>query len=395
VTEAPLAGVKVLELARVLAGPWAGQILADFGAEVIKVERRGAGDETRTWGPPFVAAVGGGDLGAAYFHAANRGKRAIAVDFDNAEDLARVKALAAEADVVIENFKVGGLVKYGLDHASLRARHPALVYCSITGFGQDGPYARRAGYDFLIQGMGGIMSLTGEADAAPQKPGLAYADLFSGTYAAFGILAALRRRDTTGQGGHLDISLLDVQVGVLANQAMNYLVSGTAPGRMGNAHPNLTPYGVFSAADGDLVIAVGNDGQFARLCAALGRPDLVTAPDFATNPARLANRAALTAVLAELIGARPRADLIAALEAGGVPAGPIHTVDQVFADPQVRHRGMAIAVAQPAALAGAVPGLRNPILLDGVPLTNSRPAPGLGEHDAEIAASGWSPPDRR
>ncbi|HVV92750.1 MAG TPA: CaiB/BaiF CoA-transferase family protein [Hyphomicrobiales bacterium] len=382
----PLAGIRVLELARILAGPWAGQILADFGATVIKVERPGTGDDTRTWGPPFVAAAGGGDLGAAYFHAANRGKRSIALDFEKAEDLALIRRLAAAADVVVENFKVGGLVRYGLDYASLKAANPGLVYCSITGFGQDGPKAARAGYDFIIQGMGGIMDLTGEPDAEPQKPGLAFADLFSGTYAALGILAALRRRDQTGEGGHLDIALLDVQVGVLANQAMNYFVGGTPPRRMGNEHPNLVPYGVFTAADGPLIVAVGNDGQFRRFAACLGQPALADEPAFATNPARVANRARLVPLLAELIAARPRGPLLDALEAAGVPGGPINAVDQVFADPQVVHRGMAVTLDQPLAAAGTIATVRNPILLDGAPLMSRLPAPALDQHGAAIRA---------
>jgi crotonobetainyl-CoA:carnitine CoA-transferase CaiB-like acyl-CoA transferase len=382
----PLAGIKVLELARILAGPWAGQILADFGAAVIKVERPHTGDDTRSWGPPFVAAADGGDLGASYFHAANRGKRSIALDFEKTDDLALARRLAVSADVVIENFKVGGLRRYGLDYASLKAANPRLVYCSITGFGQDGPKAQRAGYDFMIQGMGGIMDLTGEPAGEPQKPGVAHADLFSGTYAAFGILAALRRRDMTGEGGHLDIALLDVQVAVLANQAMNFLVSGEPPRRMGNTHPNLVPYQVFVAADGPLIIAVGNDAQFRRLCACLDAPAIADDADFATNPARVVHRHRLVPMLAALIGARSRGPLLEALDAAGIPAGPINALDAVFADPQVIHRGLAVQLAAPAAAGGTVPAVRNPILLDGEPLVSPLPAPSLDEAGAEIRA---------
>jgi crotonobetainyl-CoA:carnitine CoA-transferase CaiB-like acyl-CoA transferase len=382
----PLAGIKVLELARILAGPWAGQILADFGAAVIKVERPHTGDDTRSWGPPFVAAADGGDLGASYVHAANRGKRSIALDFEKADDLALARRLAVAADVVIENFKVGGLRRYGLDYASLKAANPRLVYCSITGFGQDGPKAQRAGYDFMIQGMGGIMDLTGEPAGEPQKPGVAHADLFSGTYAAFGILAALRRRDMTGEGGHLDIALLDVQVAVLANQAMNFLVSGEPPRRMGNTHPNLVPYQVFVAADGPLIIAVGNDAQFRRLCACLDAPAIADDADFATNPARVVHRDRLVPMLAALIGARSRGPLLEALDAAGIPAGPINALDAVFADPQVIHRGLAVQLAAPAAAGGTVPAVRNPILLDGEPLVSPLPAPRLDEAGAEIRA---------
>ena len=292
----PLKGLKVLELARILAGPWAGQLLADLGAEVVKVERPEVGDDTRHWGPPFAP-----DGAAAYFHACNRGKSSVALDLETAEGQASVKALAAEADVLIENFKVGGLAKYGLDYPRLSALNPGLVYCSITGFGQDGPYADRAGYDFIIQGMGGAMSLTGEPDGAPQKSGIAYADLFTGLYATVAILAALRERDRTGKGAHIDMALLDSQVGVLANQALNWMVSGKVPRRMGNGHANLVPYQAFETADGPVIVAVGNDRQFARLCAILGLAALAEDARFRTNPARVVNRAALIPVLAQAI----------------------------------------------------------------------------------------------
>jgi len=281
----PLAGVKVLELARILAGPWAGQLLADLGAEVIKVERPGVGDDTRHWGPPFVEGTEGGRLSAAYFHACNRGKRSIAIDFETPEGREAVRRLAAEADVVIENFRVGALKRHGLDHESMAKLNPRLVTCSITGFGQDGPYAARAGYDFLIQGMGGLMSVTGEEDGQPTKVGIAVIDLFTGLYAAVGILAALRHRDRTGQGQgqHVDCALLDTAVATLANQALNYLVGGKAPGRLGNAHPNIVPYEVFPVSDGHVIIASGNDGQYRRLCAVLGAPELAQDARFADN----------------------------------------------------------------------------------------------------------------
>ena len=346
----PLAGLKVVELARILAGPWAGQLLADLGAEVIKVERPGAGDDTRSWGPPFAA-----DGSAAYFHACNRGKSALAIDLASAAGQAAVRDLVRDADVLIENFKVGGLAGYGLDHASLSAVNPRLVYCSITGFGQDGPYATRAGYDFIIQGMGGIMDLTGDPAGEPQKIGVAFADIFTGVYAATAILAALRGRETTGAGCHIDMALLDVQVAVLANQAMNYLVGGEAPRRLGNAHPNIAPYQVFAVADGHIIVAVGNDAQFERLCALLGLP---CEKRFATNADRVGNRDALDALLVPAIALRRRDELLAALAAAGIAAGPINDVVQVFADPQVAARGMRI---EP----DGVPGVASPVVIDG------------------------------
>lgn len=368
----PLAGLKVLELARILAGPWAGQMLADMGADVIKVERRGAGDDTRGWGPPFVKGADGEPLSAAYYHSCNRGKRSITADFENSDDMARVRTLAAEADVVIENFKTGGLKRYGLDYDSLKAANPKLIYCSITGFGQTGPYAHRAGYDFIVQAMSGFMSLTGEPGGPPQKAGIAYADIFTGMYATVGILAALRRRDATGAGAHVDMALLDSQVAVLANQAANYLASGVAPKRMGNAHVNVVPYQLFATADGQLVIAVGNDSQYRKLCAILGAPEWAEDPRFVTNAARLANRAALIPLLAARIATWDAQPLSLALEAEGVPAGPINDLAAVFDDPQVMARGMRIRPD------GAfIDGVASPIVIDGERMVAATGAPPL------------------
>lgn len=355
----PLQGIKVVELARILAGPWCGQLLADLGAEVVKIERPGEGDDTRHWGPPFLHDAAGENRDAAYFHACNRGKTSRAIDIATPEGQAAVRALVADADVVIENYKVGGLVKYGLDAASLRALNPRLVVCSITGFGQTGPYAPRAGYDFIIQGMGGFMSLTGEPDGAPQKAGIAYADIFTGVYSTVAILAALRRRDVSGEGAHIDMALLDTQVGVLANQALNWMANpAKVPHRMGNGHANLVPYQAFQARDGELIIAVGNDSQFRKLCGVLAMPELGTDPRFATNPQRVVNRAALLPVLEAAIRQWAKADLYEALEAEGVPAGAINTIDEVFADPQVVARGMKIE-------RDGVPGIAAPIMIDG------------------------------
>ncbi len=381
----PLHGLRILELARVLAGPWAGQLLADLGADVVKVERPGAGDDTRAWGPPFVEA-NDGTLSAAYFHATNRGKRSITADFETDEGRTLVRRLASHADVVIENFKVGGLKKHGLDYDSLRAVNPRLVYCSITGFGQDGPYAHRAGYDLMIQGMGGIMDLTGEPDREPQKIGIAYADIFTGLYSTVGILAALRRRDETGEGSHIDMALLDTQVSVLANQGMIHLVSGVTPHRIGNAHPTIVPYQVLPVSDGHMIVAVGNDSQFARFVKVLGAPELANDPRFLRNPLRVANRAALTAILETLSVAFTRDALLSALEKEGVPAGPINDVADVFADPQVIARGMRLDLADPAVKGGTVPGIRSPIVFDGAPAVALRPSPELGGDTADVLA---------
>jgi len=380
----PVAGLRVLELARILAGPWAGQILADLGADVIKVERRGTGDDTRGWGPPFVEATDGGHLGAAYFHATNRGKRSIELDFEREQDRRIVRKLAARSDVLIENFKVGGLAKFGLDYASLSKENPRLIYCSVTGFGQTGPSATRAGYDLMAQGMGGIMDLTGTPDGEPQRAGVPVADIFTGIYSVIGILAALIERDRTGRGCLVDTALLDSQVGVLANQALNYLVSGKVPERLGNAHPNIVPYQVFPVADGHIIIATGNDNQFAKLCAVLGEAQIAQEPHWLANSDRLANRDSLVARLSDLTRKWQRAELLARLEAVQVPAGPINSLDQVFADPQVRHRGMRIDPPSAAAKGGRIPGVRTPITLAGQPMVAERSSPRLGEHSAEI-----------
>ena len=373
-TGAPLAGLKVVELARILAGPWAGQTLADLGADVIKVEAP-EGDDTRRWGPPFVDR--GGDRSAAYFHAANRGKRSVVADFRTGEGQALVRRLVADADILIENFKVGGLAKYRLDYESLRAVNPRLIYCSVTGFGQTGPYAHRAGYDFIIQGMSGLMSVTGAPDGQPQKVGVAVTDIFTGVYAVVGILSALHRRSQTGQGEHVDMALLDVAVGIMANQAMNYLVSGTPPGLMGNAHPNLAPYAVFDCADGWIILATGNDAQYRRLCAVLGLDDMATDPAYASNADRIANREAMTARLTAATRGWAKADLLAACEDQGIPAGPINDLSEVFADPQVLARGMRLDM-------DGMPGLRTPISFAGGELATGRPAPGLGQ-DQDLA----------
>jgi crotonobetainyl-CoA:carnitine CoA-transferase CaiB-like acyl-CoA transferase len=369
----PLAGIRVVELARVLAGPWCGQLLADLGAEVVKVERPGVGDDTRSWGPPFIRGANGENLGAAYYHSTNRGKSGVGIDIATAEGQAAVRDLIAGADAVIENYKVGGLAKYGLDPATLMTDFPRLIVCSITGFGQTGPYAHRAGYDFIIQAMGGAMSLTGEPDGAPQKAGIAYADIFTGMYSAVAILAALRRRDVTGKGAHIDMALLDCQVGVLANQAANYLASGVPPRRMGNGHANVVPYQAFATADGQLVIAVGNDEQFRKLCMIVGEPGWADDARFVNNAARLANRTTLIPLLAAKIAGWDAQPLALALEAEGVPAGPINDIAGVFADPQVIARGMRFRPE-----GAAVDGLASPIVIDGERMVALTGAPVLG-----------------
>ena len=367
----PLSGIKVVELARILAGPWAGQTLADLGAEVIKVEAP-EGDDTRRWGPPFIERDG--DRSAAYFHATNRGKSSVICDFRDPAGQAKVRALVADADVLIENFKVGGLAKYGLDYDSLRTVNPKLIYCSITGFGQTGPYAHRAGYDFIIQGMAGMMSVTGEPGGQPQKVGVAVTDIFTGVYAATAILAALVQRGRTGQGQQIDMALMDVATSVMANQALNYLTTGTAPGMMGNAHPNLAPYAVFDCADGWIILATGNDAQYRRLCGVLGLAAMAGAAEFATNADRIANRADMTRRLTGATIRWSKADLLAACEAEGVPAGPINDLAEVFSDPQVIARAMQIAP-------GGVPGVRSPMTFSGAELALDRPAPTLGQDD--------------
>lgn len=373
---APLSGLKVLDLARILAGPWAGQTLADLGATVIKVEAPG-GDDTRSWGPPFIERDG--DRTAAYFYACNRGKKSVAVDLATDDGQAFVRGLAAEADVLIENFKVGGLTKYGLDYPSLRKVNPGLVYCSITGFGQDGPYAERPGYDYLIQGMSGLMSITGAPQAEPQRVGVAVTDIFSGLYAVIGIQAALAERARTGLGQHVDISLLDSATAVLANQAMNYFATGTAPARTGNGHPNIVPYQVFPVSDGEVIIATGNDAQFRRLCDVLGRPDLALDPAYSTNAGRVDRRDGLVRQLAAETGGWTRDALIAALQAARVPVGPINTIDQVFEDPQVVARGMRIRPQ-------GIDGLRTPLRFSASKLATDDTAPRLDEHGDLVRA---------
>ncbi len=371
---APLEGIRVIELARILAGPWAGQTLADLGADVIKVEAP-EGDDTRRWGPPFIDREG--DRSAAYFHATNRGKRSITVDFRTAEGQETVRRLVAGADVLIENFKLEGLKKYGLDWDSLRKVNPRLVYCSITGFGQTGPYAHRAGYDFIIQGMAGLMSVTGETDGQPQKVGVAVTDVFTGIYAATAILAALIQRGRTGEGQQIDMALMDVATATMANQALNYLATGKAPRKMGNAHPNLAPYAVFDCADGWIILATGNDGQYRRLCAILGLADMAEAAEFLTNADRVTNREAMTDRITAATRKWAKADLLTACEAEGVPAGPINSLDEVFADPQVVARGMQLDF-------DGVPGVRSPFTFSAAELKLDRPAPKLGEHQDEV-----------
>jgi crotonobetainyl-CoA:carnitine CoA-transferase CaiB-like acyl-CoA transferase len=368
----PLDGVKVVELARILAGPWAGQTLSDLGADVIKVEAP-EGDDTRRWGPPFITQ--GDDTSAAYFYATNRGKKSVTCDFRTAEGQQMVRDLVADADVLIENFKVGGLAKYGLDYDSLRQVNPKLIYCSITGFGQTGPYAHRAGYDFIIQGMSGLMSVTGEPDGQPQKVGVAVTDIFTGVYSVTAILAALVQRGRTGLGQHIDMALLDVATSIMANQALNYLTTGTPPGMMGNAHPNLAPYAVFDCADGWIILATGNDAQYRRLCTLLGLPDMAEAPEFATNAQRIANRVEMTRRLTQATRRFAKLALLAACEAEGVPAGPINDLKAVFDDPQVIARGLQIAP-------NGIPGVRSPMSFSDAYLSIGRTAPRLGQDDA-------------
>jgi len=380
----PLAGVRVLELARILAGPWAGQMLADLGADVIKVERKGAGDDTRGWGPPFVEGKDGKPIGSAYFHSANRGKRSIELDFESEEGRRLVRKLAGESDVLIENFKVGGLAKFCLDYESMKDECPRLIYCSVTGFGQDGPYAKRAGYDLMAQGMAGLMDLTGMPDGEPTRIGIPVSDIFTGCYSVIGILAALHEREKTGKGAYVDTALVDSTVGVLSNQALNYLVSGKVPKRIGNAHANIVPYQVFPTADGYAIVATGNDAQYVKFCNVLGAPELGQDPKYKDNVGRLTHREELIGRLSALTEKMHRDDLLQKLEALGVPAGPINSVDQVFADPQVVHRGMKLDLPSPAAKSGSIPGVRTPIVIDGWKAASEKPAPLLGEHTEEV-----------
>jgi crotonobetainyl-CoA:carnitine CoA-transferase CaiB-like acyl-CoA transferase len=388
-TAKPLAGLRVLELARILAGPWVGQLLADLGADVVKVESP-EGDDTRKWGPPFVEGADGERLSAAYFHSCNRGKRSVTADFGQAEDIAFVRRLVAHADVVVENFKVGGLAKFGLDAATLRTAHPRLVYASITGFGQTGPYSERAGYDFMIQGMAGAMSITGEPDGMPQKAGYATADIFTGMYATVGILAALRRRDATGEGATLDLALFEAQAAVLGNQAMNYLVGGKAPGRMGNAHPNIVPYAVYPTADGHFILATGNDRQFRDAMQAIGAPEIAADSAYATNADRIRLRAEITAKISAATARLPKSVILERLEALKVPAGPINSIDEVLADPQAVHRSIAVDLPAPWAKGGSIPTVRGPLLMDGEAMVAGRPSPRLGADSDDVRNDpGW------
>jgi len=382
----PLAGITVLDMSRVLAGPWSGQLLADLGARVIKIEHPGRGDDTRGWGPPWHAASPDAERQAAYYLCANRGKQSLALDIATPEGQQLVKALARGADIVLENFKVGGLKRYGLDAESLRRDNEALIVCSITGFGQTGPYAHRAGYDFMIQAMGGLMSLTGEPDGMPMKTGVAITDVMTGLYATIGVLAALNQRRETGAGAHIDLALLDVQVATLANQALNALVSGVSPERFGNAHPNIVPYQAFACADGHLVLTVGNDAQFARFAELLGHPEWTrpATPDeggagasYATNEGRVAHRDDLVPLIQAILRTRGRDEWLAECEARGIPAGPIHTLTEVFEDPQVRHRGLAKVL-------DGVPQVGCPLRFDGGDVTGQQPPPRLGEHSERV-----------
>ncbi|EHK66753.1 CaiB/BaiF CoA transferase family protein [Achromobacter arsenitoxydans] len=384
---APLTGIRVLDLTRVLAGPWCTQNLADLGAEVIKIERPGAGDDTRAWGPPYLKDEAGHDTTeAAYYLSANRNKMSVALDIASPRGAQLVRELALQSDILVENFKVGGLSKYGLDYASLKELNPRLIYCSITGFGQTGPYASRPGYDFMIQGMGGLMSITGERDdlpgGGPQKAGVAVADLMTGMYSTVGILAALHERARSGLGQHIDMALLDCQVAMLANQNLNFMTSGTAPRRAGNAHQNLVPYQVFAASDGHLIVAVGNDSQFRNYCGAIGLPELSADPRFSTNPQRVKNREELVPLLAERMATGERDHWLAALEGVGVPAGPINTLDQVYEDPHVLARGMKRELPHPAA--GVVPMASSPLKFSGSPVEYRRAPPMLGEHTEQV-----------
>lgn len=387
----PLEGITVLDMSRVLAGPWAGQLLADLGARVIKIEHPERGDDTRGWGPPWLAEADEAERVAAYFLCANRGKQSLAVDVASDRGQTLIRRLAAGADIVLENFKVGGLAKYGLDYASLKALNPRLIGCSITGFGQDGPYAHRAGYDFMIQAMGGLMSIGGEPDGMPMKTGVAITDVMTGLYATIGVLAALHERDRTGQGRHVDVALLDVQVAALANQALNALVSGVSPERHGNAHPNIVPYQAFACADGHLVLTVGNDSQFTRLAELLGQPQWASDPAYATNSARVGNRADLVPLIQSIFLTRGRDEWLAELEARGIPAGPINTIAEVFDDPQVKYRGMQRSLKRGEL---DVPQVACPLRFDSEPAMSEVAPPRLGQDsDAILAEMGLTAED--
>ena len=382
-----LSHIRVLDLSRILAGPWSGQILADLGAEVIKVERPQVGDDTRTWGPPFLKDEEGNDTAeSAYFLSANRGKKSVAIDMTTPEGQAVIRELAQHADIVLENFKVGGLKKYGLDYDSLKALNPKIIYCSITGFGQTGPYSHRPGYDFMIQGMGGLMSLTGEKDGVagggPQKVGVALADVLTGMYATTSVLAALAHRDHTGVGQYIDLALLDVQAACLANQGTNYLIGGQVPQRLGNAHPNIVPYQTFATEDGFIILAVGNDGQFGRFCQLIDRADLATDERFSTNKARVKNRVELIALLEPHLLTRSSETWLADLEKASIPCGPINTVDKVFENPQIQHREMQVDIPHP--LSGTVPQVGSPMKFSETPITYNNAPPTLGQHTESV-----------
>lgn len=382
----PLEHIRVLDLTRVLAGPWATQNLADLGAEVIKIERPGSGDETRSWGPPWLRDEGGADGDAAYYLSVNRGKKSVAVDLAHPAGRRLVRDLAACSDVLVENFKVGDLARFGLGFPDVRAVHPGIVYCSITGFGQTGPYAERPGYDFVFQGMSGLMSITGERDdlpgGGPQKTGVAVTDIFAGMYASLAIVAALAHRERTGQGQHIDLSLFDAALALGASPILNYRCSGAAPRRHGNAHPNIVPYQVFATADGEMVLAVGNDAQFAAFCRAAGRAELAADPRFATNPERVRHRAALAYLVEEIVSQRPTGEWIAALTAAGVPCGPIHGYDRVLEDEQVRHRGIEVSIPREGGV--PCPSVASPMRFSETPVEYRTPPPRLGEHTGEV-----------
>ncbi|BBB30028.1 CaiB/BaiF CoA transferase family protein [Neptunomonas japonica] len=380
-----LSHIRVLDLSRILAGPWAGQMLADFGAEVIKVERPGSGDDTRGWGPPFIKGSESETSDAAYFHSANRGKQSVAVDMARPEGQAIIRELVKVSDVVLENYKVGGLKRYGLDYDSLKELNPRLVYCSITGFGQDGPDAHRAGYDFMIQGMGGLMSVTGEPDGMPMKVGVALVDVMTGLYAANAVQAALLHREETGVGQYIDLALLDVQVATLANQAMNFLAAGKPPGRLGNAHPNIVPYQAFPTADGHIILAVGNDQQFQRFCEVAGCPDLAKEIGFSTNQKRVENRSDLIPLLLPLLLTNSTQQWLEKLTEVGVPCGPINTIEQVFDEPQIKHRQMQVSLAHRDV--GDVPSVANPVKFSETPIAYHQAPPVLGEHSVHILES--------
>lgn len=383
-----LSHIRVLDMSRILAGPWAGQMLADLGADVIKIERPERGDDTRSWGPPWMDTTRGERGEAAYYLCANRNKRSLALDITSPQGQAVIRSLAAECDIVLENYKVGGLKKYGLDYDSLKAVNPKLIYCSITGFGQTGPYAKRAGYDFLIQAMSGLMSITGEKDgrpgAGPQKVGVALTDILTGMYASTGVLAALASRERTGEGQYIDVALMDVQVACLANQSMNYLVSGNSPTRLGNAHPNIVPYQSFATSDGYMILAVGNDDQFRKFCLEAGVAYLADDERYLTNALRVANREALSATLAEVIVTRSTTDWITSLEAVSVPCGPINTIGEALSDPQIQARNMRLDIPHPHAEEGSMPAVANPLKLSGTPIQYDTPAPLLGEHTRSV-----------